>query len=189
MLGLILACLVGTTFAKTSTVVLPAKYRSCYDGDTCRVDIVLDEGSTAPEILTENMPVRLLGIDTPEIKGKCFLEKCLAKKARDEVIKLIHGKELELREVERGKYFRLLATVAVRDDANSPWEEVNDKLIEADLAKAYDGGKRDEDWCDYGMGKFYYKHTLKCLEEKHCVREEKEKGKPLKTKDCKEPKK
>ena len=49
-----------------------------YDGDTFRVNI--DE---FPPIIGENIAIRILGIDTPEIKGNCQRERQLAIKARD----------------------------------------------------------------------------------------------------------
>ena len=63
---------------------------SVYDGDTFRVDI-----DSLPPIVGKNIPIRLNGIDTPEIQGKCQYEKDLALKARDFVrnklaLSLIH---------------------------------------------------------------------------------------------------
>ena len=62
-----------------------AKYRSCYDGDTCRIDFIknITEGYIVPEFFADDVRIRLAGIDTPEIKGKCVQEKRLAIKARD----------------------------------------------------------------------------------------------------------
>jgi len=43
--------------------------RLCYDGDTCYV-----VAKTLPDTL-RNMSIRILGIDTPEIRGKCLEER------------------------------------------------------------------------------------------------------------------
>lgn len=61
------------------------KYRSCYDGDTCRIDFIknITEGYMVPEFFASNVRIRFAGIDTPEINGKCLQEKKLASKARD----------------------------------------------------------------------------------------------------------
>lgn len=61
------------------------KYRSCYDGDTCRIDFIknITEGYMVPEFFASNVRIRVAGIDTPEIRGKCTKEKRLASKARD----------------------------------------------------------------------------------------------------------
>ena len=48
--------------------------RLCYDGDTCYIT-----AKTFPESL-QKMSIRILGIDTPEIKGECKEEKELALK-------------------------------------------------------------------------------------------------------------
>ena len=55
-----------------------SKVISVYDGDTFRVDI-----DSLPPIVGKNIPIRLNGVDTPEIRGKCEHEKDLAIKARD----------------------------------------------------------------------------------------------------------
>ena len=61
------------------------KYRSCYDGDTCRIDFIknITEGYIVPKFFASNARIRVVGIDTPEIKGKCAKEKRQAIKARD----------------------------------------------------------------------------------------------------------
>jgi micrococcal nuclease len=51
-----------------------AQYVKCYDGDTCRFNI-----PGLHPIIGENVSIRLNGIDTPEIRGKCQNEKQLAK--------------------------------------------------------------------------------------------------------------
>ena len=43
-----------------------SKVISVYDGDTFRVDI-----DSLPPIVGKNIPIRLNGVDTPEIQGKC----------------------------------------------------------------------------------------------------------------------
>ena len=49
--------------------------------------------------------------------------------------------KIELRDVKRGKYFRLLATVYV--DGKS----LGDGLVQKGLAVVYGGGTK-KDWCD-----------------------------------------
>ena len=46
------------------------KYISAYDGDTFRVDI-----AEIHPLIGLNLPIRLRGVDTPEIRGKCDQEK------------------------------------------------------------------------------------------------------------------
>jgi endonuclease YncB( thermonuclease family) len=91
----------------------------------------------------EKMAVRVNGIDTPEIKGKCPKEKELALKAKQLVIDLFkNANVIELRNMERGKYFRIVADVYV--DGKS----LSDNLISKQLAVKYDGGTKIKNWCE-----------------------------------------
>jgi micrococcal nuclease len=110
---------------------------SVYDGDTFRVDI-----DSLPPIVGKNIPIRLNGVDTPEIQGKCQYEKDLALKARDFVRKkLANAKEIKLTKLQRGKYFRVVADVMI--DGVSLEQE----LLDNELAYKYTGGKKSS-WCD-----------------------------------------
>ena len=114
-----------------------SKVISVYDGDTFRVDI-----DSLPPIVGKNIPIRLNGVDTPEIRGKCKYEKDLAIKARDFVRnKLANAKEIKLNNLQRGKYFRVVANVMV--DGVSLEQE----LLDNELAYKYTGGKKSS-WCD-----------------------------------------
>ena len=117
--------------------VTVSKVISVYDGDTFRVDI-----DSLPPIVGKNIPIRLNGVDTPEIRGKCEHEKDLAIKARDFVRnKLANAKEIKLNNLQRGKYFRVVANVMV--DGVSLEQELLDKKF----AYKYTGGKKSS-WCD-----------------------------------------
>ena len=114
-----------------------SKVISVYDGDTFRVDI-----DSLPPIVGKNIPIRLNGVDTPEIQGKCQYEKDLALKARDFVRnKLANAKEIKLTKLQRGKYFRVVADVMI--DGVSLEQE----LLDNKLAYKYTGGKKSS-WCD-----------------------------------------
>jgi len=117
--------------------VIVSKVISVYDGDTFRVDI-----DSLPPIVGKNIPIRLNGVDTPEIQGKCQYEKDLALKARDFVRnKLANAKEIKLTNLQRGKYFRVVANVLV--DGVS----LEQDLLENKLAYKYTGGKKTS-WCN-----------------------------------------
>jgi endonuclease YncB( thermonuclease family) len=89
--------------------VTVSKVISVYDGDTFRVNI-----DSLPPIVGKNIPIRVNGVDTPEIRGKCQYEKNLALDARDFVRnKLADAKEIKLTNLQRGKYFRVVANVLV----------------------------------------------------------------------------
>lgn len=114
-----------------------AQYVTCYDGDTCRFNI-----PGLHPIIGDNVSIRFNGIDTPEIRGKCKIEKDLAKQARDKVRSILNQSSvIELRNIQRGKYFRIVADLWV--DGKS----VNTLLINSGLAVAYDGGTKFKDWC------------------------------------------
>ena len=114
-----------------------SKVISVYDGDTFRVDI-----DSLPPLVGKNIPIRLNGVDTPEIQGKCKYEKDLALKARDFVRnKLANAKEIKLTKLQRGKYFRVVADVMV-DDVS-----LEKELLENKLAYKYTGGKKSS-WCN-----------------------------------------
>ena len=116
--------------------VTVSKVISVYDGDTFRVNI-----DSLPPIVGKNIPIRVNGVDTPEIRGKCQYEKNLALEARDFVrAKLANAKEIKLTNLQRGKYFRVVANVVV--DGVSLEQE----LLDNELAYEYSGGKK-LNWC------------------------------------------
>ena len=116
--------------------VTVSKVISIYDGDTFRVNI-----DSLPPIVGKNIPIRVNGVDTPEIRGKCQYESNLALKARDFVrAKLANAKEIKLTNLQRGKYFRVVANVLV--DGVSLEQE----LLDNNLAYEYSGGKKLS-WC------------------------------------------
>lgn len=106
---------------------------SVYDGDSFRADV---EGHH--EICGKNMPVRIYGIDTPEIRGQKNPQlKALAQKAKAFAVKrLKEGKSIILKSIRRGKYFRIVAEVWI-DGIN-----LGKELIKAGLAKPYFGRKK-----------------------------------------------
>jgi len=117
--------------------VTVSKVINVYDGDTFRVNI-----DSLPPIVGKNIAIRVNGVDTPEIRGKCQYEKNLALKARDFVRdRLANAKEIKLINLQRGKYFRVVANVMV--DGVSLERE----LLDNELAYEYSGGKKLS-WCD-----------------------------------------
>lgn len=115
-----------------------AIYRSNYDGDTIRFDI-----PGVHPLLGRNIPVRLRGVDTPEIRGHCSRENRLAAEARAMVRKLLErSARITLRRTGRGKYFRILA------DIEADGVDLKSALLQAGLAVPYDGGRKSWNWCD-----------------------------------------
>jgi micrococcal nuclease len=120
----------------TNNPIVISKVISVYDGDTFRVNI---EGY--PDIIGENIPIRVNVIDTPKIKGQCDYEKQLAIKAKYFTSTFLSGGTVELRNIEREKYFRIAADVYV--DGVS----LGNSLIDAGLAYKYDK-KKKKNWCE-----------------------------------------
>jgi len=136
---ILLFLFIGTIEAKQTygSVIVDAVV-SIYDGDTFRVNI-----NSYPPIIGKNMSIRLNGVDTPEMRGKCQTEKLLARKAKQlTVSKLRSAKVVELRNIQKGKYFRIVADVYLDNISLAT------VLIENNLAVYYDGGKKIKDWCE-----------------------------------------
>lgn len=111
---------------------------SIYDGDTFRVNI-----NSYPKIIGHKMSVRLSNVDTPEIRGKCTQEKLLARKAKQFTVNFIRqAKSLQLRNMRKDKYFRIIADLYNQDNKN-----LANELIKNNLAVSYQGGKKLKDWC------------------------------------------
>ena len=113
---------------------IPAEVVRVVDGDTLEVRAYLWPGHTWLG------KVRLRGIDTPELRGKCEIEKVMALDAKQFVETMI-GHTVILENVNKGKYAgRVVATVLVGDD------NLRDLLLLNGHGRAYDGGKR-QGWC------------------------------------------
>jgi micrococcal nuclease len=109
---------------------------SIYDGDTFRANL-----RGYPAIIGEHMAIRINGIDTPELRGKCEAEKQLARKAKQFTVEHLRAaKNITLKNIKRGKYFRLIADVYV--DGIS----LGELLIKYKHAVIYQG-KAKKTWC------------------------------------------
>ena len=104
-----------------------AYVRKVYDGDTVTVDIDLGFG-----VLLKNQKLRLLGINTPEIRGKSREEGL---KVRDIVRGRISNQWVVIKthKDSKGKYGRWLAVI------HQPGieESINDWLLKEGYAKKY----------------------------------------------------
>lgn len=107
------------------------------DGDTIRVSIEIWHEQT---VITS---IRVRGVDTPELKGKCEEERALARKAREFTSTLLSaGSRITLTKIAPDKYGgRYDADVTIIDG-----RELAAVLIESGLARPYKGEKRGG-WC------------------------------------------
>lgn len=108
------------------------------DGDT--VDINLKLGF---DVILSKQRVRLAGIDTPESRTRDLEEKKLGLEAK-EFLKDLCYEGFVLHSLGKGKYGRILG-VLYDNEGNS----INQKLIDADLAVEYWGGKKTKVWGAY----------------------------------------
>ena len=105
------------------------------DGDTfrARLDIWLRQSVT--------VKVRLKGVDTPEMNGKCAAEKKLARQAKAFAENWLRKNQVQLVNVHYGTYAgRVLATAQIKNGDN-----LSAALLAENLAKPYRG--RRAQWC------------------------------------------
>jgi endonuclease YncB( thermonuclease family) len=128
---------------KTAVPYVPPVYEGkvikVYDGDTITIATILPNTT---DKTVYRFSVRLLGIDSAEIKGSTFAEKECAIKAREALAKQIMGKMVSLKNVSLEKYGRILADVYCNNVHINQW------MIDNGLAVAYDGGTkhRPDEW-------------------------------------------
>ena len=128
--------LASSIFAKDTTYgnVLVYSVDKVYDGDTITVTI-----NGYPAIIGEKISVRIYGVDTPELHDKDKVIKAFALFVRDYVRELINkAKRIELRNIRRGKYFRIVAEVFL--DGQS----LTKLLLKNKFAKPYFGGHKQQ---------------------------------------------
>ena len=108
-----------------------------YDGDSFRATLRCEI-----PLFCHDTPVRIAGIDTPEIRGKCPAERNAAREAKRRLIELLQEAErVDLQTCSREKFGRLLCRVKVDG------VDVGDVLVFEGHARDYGGGKRGG-WCE-----------------------------------------
>lgn len=110
---------------------------SVYDGDTFRANI-----ESFHPVIGKRIGIRVSGVDTPEMKGKCKKEKKLARRAKQFTVSFLrNAKTIELKNIKRGKYFRIVA------DVYADGKNLSESLISNKLGVKYYGGKKSKNWC------------------------------------------
>ena len=95
-----------------SSVIKADSVVRIHDGDTFTINI-----AGCPDMLCRHIPVRINGIDAPEIRGKCVKEKDGAKTVKKYLSdRIFTAKAIELRNVSRDKYFRITEGLLQRGD-------------------------------------------------------------------------
>jgi micrococcal nuclease len=128
----------GDSCQHTETSFRCVQVVKVYDADTIFVDI-----SGVPPLFGKRIGVRVAEIDAPELRSRNTCEKRRAKEAKLLVQHLVNQSDrVDIVNVQRDKYFRVLGTVLV--DGRS----VSQELLRRGLAYPYYGGrKRQINWC------------------------------------------
>ena len=117
-------------------ILSPDQVVSVYDGDTFKIDL-----PNMHPLFGDDISIRLLGVDTPEMRGTTDKVKALAMQAQQVTEKALKGaSKIELRNPQRGKYFRIISEVWIDG------ESLADMLKAKGLAKDYDGEGARPKW-------------------------------------------
>jgi len=123
----------------TSVNISPNSIKYIYDGDTITIKCL-------KEFKCENdsLKIRIMGVDTPEIKAECRSEIILARKAKQYTVNFVRmTSDIVLTYDKSNKYDRygrLLAYISVDG------QDLSESLINNNLGRRYNGGKRLS-WC------------------------------------------
>lgn len=106
------------------------------DGDTFLAEALVWPGQAI------RVNVRIRGIDAPEMKAKCPMEKEAALRARDALGRLLAGASVSISNIAGAKYYgRVLADVAAPGG-----QPVAEALLAEGVVRPYAGGRREK-WC------------------------------------------
>jgi len=117
-------------------ILTPDQVVDVYDGDTFKIDL-----PSMHPLFGDDLSIRLFGVDTPEMRGTTDEVKALAMQAQELTEKALKGaSKIELRNPQRGKYFRVVSEVWIDG------ESLADMLKKKGLAKDYDGEGARPEW-------------------------------------------
>ena len=114
-----------------------AKIYSVYDGDTVKAIFPLHD-----KLYKWNC--RLTGVDTPELRTRCKIEKQFGYKVRDLLREKILNNVVKIKCGDFDKYGRLLVEIYCNEDNCN----VNKWLVDNNYAFSYDGGTK-KSWKNY----------------------------------------
>ena len=113
------------------------------DGDTFVVNI-----NDWPAVIGERIPVRIEGIQAPERRSRCDTEaekareRQLAADARIYLVERLRGAdEIELRNIERGSFYRIIAEVW------ADGEDIGEEMLAEGHALRSVEGQGGKAWC------------------------------------------
>ena len=138
IVGLLFSIMVMGTAHAHVTNFSHVEYVNAYDGDTIIVNI-----PGVPEIFGRLITVKLRAINAPEIKGRCADERYLAVRARNWIRSRLQAAQvIELHELERDKYFRIVA------DVKLDGEDLSIMMMERGYAVRHTEGPKPSPWCE-----------------------------------------
>jgi micrococcal nuclease len=134
-----LAAGTSTSCAHTDTEFHCVRFVRNYDADTVTFDI-----PGVHPLIGKNISVRVRHVDAPEMRGHLPCEKQAARTARKLVENLLqNAKRIDLVDVGKDKYFRILADVVVDGQL------LKDVLIKNRMVYGYEGGTKSKlNWCE-----------------------------------------
>jgi endonuclease YncB( thermonuclease family) len=117
-------------------ILSPDQVVDVYDGDTFKIDL-----PSMHPLFGDDLSIRLFGVDAPEMRGTTDEVKALAMQAQQLTEKALQGAgKIELRNPQRGKYFRIICEVWIDG------ESLAEMLKAKGLAKDYDGEGARPEW-------------------------------------------
>ena len=117
--------------------LIPLEDPIAIDGDTVAGRALLLPGQR------QDLTVRLLGIDAPEMKGKCPAERKKVEAARAALAALLKESPVFLAEVTRDKYYGRVVARLVDADGH----DLGATLLQAGYARPYAGAGLRPNWC------------------------------------------
>lgn len=130
--------------APTTDAITDFDITRVYDGDTFFINLPVE--TCQHDVLCRDLGVRVIGVDTPEIRGgQCPEEKAAAYRARNFVRTLLQAaSSVSLLEVKRDRNFRIDAIVVLDGKQN-----LASLIIAAGHGVFYSGKHaRAQDWCE-----------------------------------------
>lgn len=117
----------------------------CFTALACTPQkVVVVDGDT---IIVRGERIRIEGINAPELKGDCYAEGVLARRARSRLMELLEAAKIDIERNGIDRYRRTLATVTVGGSA------VGDILMREGLARKWvqRHNGQQEPWCQAGV--------------------------------------
>jgi len=112
----------------------------CFSTACAPQQVIVIDGDT---IVVQGEKIRLLGINAPELKGKCREESIRALRARSRLMKLIEAAKIDIDRNGFDRHRRTLATVSVAGT------DLGHVLMREGLARKWvqSYGGQQEPWC------------------------------------------